>query len=232
MYHTVFQRDPEPGEIDLGKRFVESQTAVSPEKFSQARWQYGYGPVDAETGALESFTPMPHFTGTAWQGGPTLPAGDMGWSSLNSHGGHPGPPGFAAVRRWTAPYDATIAMDGELKHSSEQGDGVFGSVVASNGTVLWRGSAHNSAVATNFENIEVKAGDTIDLVVDCGANQSFDSFTWHPRIRVTDAPNSDLTQKRTWLSRLGFQGPPPPPMEPWAKYAQVLLMSNEFMFVD
>ena len=234
LYQTVFQRDPAPEEVDLGKRFLEHQDTSSPDQFAHPRWQYGYGPVNAATGALESFTPMPHFTGTAWQGGPTLPDPVSNWASLNSHGGHPGPTGFAAVRRWTAPYDATIAMDGDLKHGSAEGDGVFASAVASNGQVLWRGNAHNSNMASMIESFEVKAGDTIDLVVDCGASQDFDSFTWHPRFSVLAAADGDTSAGREteWRSRLGFQGPPPPPMEPWSKYAQVLLMSNEFMFVD
>jgi hypothetical protein len=234
LYQAVYQRDPAPEEIDLGKRFVEHQQTASPDAFAHPRWQYGYGPVNAATGALESYTPLPFFTGSSWQGGPALPDPKTDWASLHSHGGHPGPQGFAAVRRWTAPYDGTIAIDGDLKHGSAEGDGVFGSAVASNGQVLWRGSAHNSSTPTNFEGFQVKAGDTIDLVVDCGTNTSFDSFTWHPRIHVTAAADGDNSagREREWLSRLGFQGPPPPPIEPWGKYAQVLLMSNEFMFVD
>ena len=234
LYQAVFQRDPAPDEIALGKRFVEHQETASPDAFSHPRWQYGYGAVNPATGALETFTAMPHFTGTAWQGGPTLPDPATDWASLNSHGGHPGPAGFAVVRRWTAPYDAMIAMDGDLKHGSAEGDGVFASAVTSSGQVLWRGSAHNNSTTSVFDGLSVKAGDTIDLVVDCGANQSFDSFTWHPRIHVLAPADGDTSAGREteWRSRLGFQGPPPPPIEPWGKYAQVLLMSNEFMFVD
>jgi hypothetical protein len=234
LYHTVFQRDPAPEEVALGVQFVAGQETAAPDRFGERRWQYGYGPVNAETGLLESFTPMPHFTGTAWQGGPSLPDPQLDWVSLNSHGGHPGKPGLAAVRRWVAPYDATIALDGELKHGSPEGDGVFGRIVSSSGAVLWQGHAHNNQVQSEFTDIPVKAGDTIDLIIDCGANQSHDSFTWHPRIRAIQAAdgNNDAGRPREWLSRLGFDGPPPPPMAPWEKYAQVLMMSNEFMFVD
>lgn len=233
LYETVFQREPAPEEIALGKHFVTNQQTESPDQFSHPRWQYGYGRLNPETGVLESFTPMPYFTGSAWQGGPTLPDPATDWVSLNANGGHPGPAGFSAVRRWTAPYDGTIAMDGELKHGSAEGDGVLGYAVASNGQVLWRGSAHNNSTASAIERYDVKAGDTIDLVVDCGVNTSFDSFTWHPRFRVLASANdNNATREREWQSQLDFQGPPPPPIEPWGKYAQVLLMSNEFMFVD
>ena len=36
----------------------------------------------------------------------------------------------------------------------------------------------------------------------------------------------------TWNSSAEFSGPRAPPMNAWEKYAQVLLESNEFAFVD
>jgi len=234
LYHTVFQRDPEPHEIELGKRFVSEYGAAPPEAFANPRWQYGYGAVDTESGTLQSFTPLPHFTGSVWQGGPEIPDSKLDWASLRSHGGHPGGPGLAVVRRWTAPYDTVLSLEGELKHSTDQGDGVFGYVISSESGVLWQGHAFNKGIATNFSNVTVKAGETIDLVVDCGANQSFDSFTWHPRFFVPETMVAQVPagSNLEWLSRVDFAGPPPAPMAPWSKYAQVLLMSNEFMFVD
>lgn len=234
LYQTVLQRDPAPEEIDLGKQFIAQQDTAPPEKFDRRRWQYGYGPVNTEVGILESFTPLSHFTGSDWQGGPSRPDPTTGWVSLNANGGHPGPIGFAAVRRWTAPYDGTIALDGELKHGSAEGDGVYGYLISNTAGVLWQGHVHNSSVMSEFSGVAVKAGDTIDLVVDSGASESFDSFTWHPRIQMLEPAdgNNRAGRPREWLSRLGFEGPPPTPMEPWSKYAQVLLMSNEFMFVD
>jgi hypothetical protein len=37
-----------------------------------------------------------------------------------------------------------------------------------------------------------------------------------------------------WDARAGFGGPKAAPqtLDPWAKYAQVLLLSNEFIFID
>jgi mono/diheme cytochrome c family protein len=234
IYHTVFQREPAEDEIALGRDFVATHTANAPDRFAKPRWQCGYGNLNKEKGALESFTPLPHFTGTAWQGGPKMPDPDLNWVSLNARGGHPGPAGLSAVRRWTAPYDTTVSMVGDFKHGAKEGDGVLGYAILNAETELWQGHAHDGEAKSNFSNVLVKAGDTIDLVVDCGGNTSHDSFTWHPRIFVSElvADQAPAGGKREWLSRLGMTGPPPTPMEPWEKYAQVLLMSNEFMFVD
>jgi len=47
-----------------------------------------------------------------------------------------------------------------------------------------------------------------------------------------EAGGSDVKE---WHSQKGFHGPVPEmaePLDAWEKYAQVLLLSNEFMFVD
>jgi len=75
--------------------------------------------------------------------------------------------------------------------------------------------------------IEVKKGDRFDLVVDSQKTTNHDSFEWSPSFTLLDAPKPTL-----WSYQADFQGPQPPQMTPWELAAQVLLMSNEFMFVD
>ncbi|MCF6287371.1 MAG: DUF1553 domain-containing protein, partial [Candidatus Hydrogenedentes bacterium] len=234
LYHTVFQRDPDAEELSLGKQFIAAREGALPGEDPIPRWQYGYGPLDQETGLLTSFTPLPHFTGTTWQGGPKLPDPTLNWVSLHANGGHPGPHSFAAVRRWIAPTNMTVSITGKLKHGSPNGDGVFGYIISSSGALLWKGHAHNTAIPGNIAKIPVKAGEHIDFVLDCGIDQNSDSFTWHPRIRVAEGSSTEMPAggKREWVAQVEFAGAPPPPAAPWEKYAQVLLMSNEFMFVD
>jgi hypothetical protein len=38
--------------------------------------------------------------------------------------------------------------------------------------------------------------------------------------------------EQTWSARSDFTGPAPRPLDVWARYAQVLLETNEFSFVD
>ena len=35
-----------------------------------------------------------------------------------------------------------------------------------------------------------------------------------------------------WDSRTGFRGPLPKPLGSWSRYAQALLMTNEFAYID
>jgi hypothetical protein len=74
--------------------------------------------------------------------------------------------------------------------------------------------------------LEVKAGETIDFLIDPGATDTSDTFRWNPTI------GSDYG---TWDAKSQFAGPPPaktPTLTPWEQYAQVLLETNEFAFVD
>jgi hypothetical protein len=74
--------------------------------------------------------------------------------------------------------------------------------------------------------VEVKAGDTIDFIVDCHGTDTSDSFRWHPVIG---------SENGTWDAKAQFAGPPPAgpaPLKPWEQFAQVLLETNEFAFVD
>ena len=72
--------------------------------------------------------------------------------------------------------------------------------------------------------------------VDCGraGDIGFDSFTWKVTITkqaAAEAVAGDDTGSG-WNSAGEFAGPTPAPLSAWEKYAQVLLESNEFAFVD
>jgi hypothetical protein len=92
---------------------------------------------------------------------------------------------------------------------------------------------------TRVSGIHVTKGDTIDFVVDLGrgGDYSFDSFGWNVTITKEPAKGQAAGEDSgsTWDSASEFSGPPPAkpkPLSPWEKYAQVLLESNEFAFVD
>ena len=76
----------------------------------------------------------------------------------------------------------------------------------------------------------VETGDTINFVVSPGPTDSFDSHAWAPIVRYTG--DSQQSTRNEWRADVDFSGPPPPAMTPWERFAQVLLASNEFAFVD
>jgi hypothetical protein len=173
---------------------------------------------------------LPHFTGTAWQGGPELPDPELGWVTLNAEGGHPGnDPQHAAIRRWVAPWAGQFRLTGTLRHGSEQGDGVRGCVISDRQGLIAEWTTHNATVETSAASVSVSAGEAVDLLVDCRSGPSFDGFSWTVTIRL-ESEQEGL--RREWNSSVGFRGPRAAPLGPWERLAQVLLMSNEFTFVD
>ena len=236
LYEVAYQREPDHDELKLALRFVEAEARVPTEPPDTPVWQYGYGEFDEAAKRVKEFHPLSHFTGSAWQGGEKLPDGQIGWVLLNATGGHPGnDPRHAAIRRWTAPQEAKLAINGTLKHENEAGDGVRGRIVSSRVGVVGEWTVHHAKELTAVEPVEVKPGDTIDFVVDCRSGPDSDSFSWAPKIQlVRPYPDNSEALDKTWDAKDGFGGPreTPKPLDAWEKFAQVLLLSNELMFVD
>ena len=129
-----------------------------------------------------------------------------------------------------APVEAVVTIRGSIKHANEKGDGVRARIVSDRGGVLGDWVAHDGREATGVERHRVAAGETIDFVADCRAEPSYDSFTWGPSIRLVENPGGLLVT--SWDARDDFHGPLPPRLTRWQQYAQVLLLTNEFAYVD
>ncbi|WP_218933521.1 PSD1 and planctomycete cytochrome C domain-containing protein [Rubripirellula lacrimiformis] len=155
-------------------------------KIPPLAWRYGSGTVDDAAGVIRDFVDLPHFTGTSWQGSATAPDAEFGWTILSASGGHPGNPAHPAIRRWTAPGDGQLSITGTLQHGSGNGDGVRSRVVSASGLMGdWR--IQNGTVETAVAAFAVRAGETIDFVTDCIANETSDSFSWPLKLTFTES---------------------------------------------
>ncbi len=235
LYRRIFGRAPSNRELELGLGFVQ-QGVVEPVVHRSGPWSYGSGEVDVAAGAVKGFTPLPHFTGSAWQGGPAWPDPALGWVMLNAQGGHVGNDlKHAAVRRWTSPRAGTVSIAGTLAHAAKEGDGVRVFVISGTRGILASWSLHAMEAKTELKGLPVKAGEILDFVVDCrpSGNIGFDEFAWAPLIRMEQEAAAKAVEKgEEWSAAAQFAGPAPVPFDPWTKYVQVLLLSNEFVFVD
>lgn len=230
LHRTLYQRAATKTEVAAALRFISAAEADSstapPPLPRETQWRYGTGEYDEMVKRLKSFNPLPHFTGAAWQGATQWPGGETGWAQLNAEGGHPGNTrAHACVRRWIAPRDGTVNISGALKHEPEQGDGVRGFIISSRDGELKAANVHKTKVEMTATNIVVKAGDTLDFIVDIGGGLGYDQFLWAPVISADGGK---------WEARTEFNGPSPAPqlLTAWEQYAQVLLLANEFAFVD
>ncbi len=215
LYAIVFGRAPTGPETAAAAAFLGEPRSPGPAPAPPA-WEYGT--------LAEDFQPLPHFTGKAWQSGPARPGSRHGWAALDAGGGRPGEGAArAVVRRWRAPREGTVSLHGAIAHVEKEGDGVTARIVHSAAGELGSWTLKSSKAAAEPEGVRVTAGDTLDFVVECRSDARGDAFTWSPVVRMG---------KTEWNASSDFSGPAPAPRTPWERLAQVLLLSNEFLFVD
>ena len=125
---------------------------------------------------------------------------------------------------------------GTISHPSDQGDGVRARIVSSRVGSLGEWTAKNSNTPVKLDRVEVRRGEHLDFVADCRQTVEFDSFHWSPVIKVVPSGRPSADEPREWNAKSDFSGPQKPsekrPLTAWEKYAQVLLLANELMFVD
>ncbi|MBI1783952.1 DUF1553 domain-containing protein, partial [Candidatus Sumerlaeota bacterium] len=237
IYREIYRRDPSAEEEEIGRKFIEEEARV-PSAPSNRAWQYGYGEFNSESNSLVSFTPLPHWTGSSWQGSGKMPDPDLGWVTLTARGGHPGGDlKHCAIRRWVVPRDGVVRVSGEIAHPHEDqdhGDGIHAHLAKSGAQVADWLVAHQK-IEASVDQIEVKEGETLDFIVDCRENESYDSYAWSPKIAYagTAAPANQIgDDPMDWDAADDFGGPSPDPLNPWEQFTQALLLSNEFVFVD
>ncbi len=230
MFRLVFQRAATPRQVEAALAMVRAQELdrdTAPPL--AADWRYGFGAFDEKTQRTVNFTKLPHFNGTAWQGGPAWPDGKLGWVQVSATGGHAGnDAAHAAIRRWVAPRDMKIAIRSTLAHQEEPGDGVRGRIVSGRHGPLKVATIHNGRAEMDVKMFEVKAGDTLDFMVDLAGSLNSNMFTWEVVIEAVARENT----RSIWKSREDFHGPGPRGLDPWEQLAQVLFSSNEFVFIE
>ena len=170
-------------------------------------WQYGYGGYQVDQQRITAFQALPHWSGSQWQGGDTLPDPKLGWSLLHANGGHPNSAQRPVIRRWTAPANGSITIEGSLSHPSPNGDGVRGRVVSSEHGLLGEWVVQKSSSDTKIASLKVSAGETLDFVVDSRTNHTSDSFQWIVKLVLV----GDDSSNQTFASNTGFRGPSPAP---------------------
>ena len=241
LYRALYQREPTPPQAAAAVRFVadaEANQPQAPKPPPENQWRYGWGEYDETTRKLKGFAALPHFTGKAWQGGPNWPDAKLGWAQLTADGGHTGNDlQHAVIRRWIAPRDCVVSIAGRIAHETSAGDGVRAFIFSSSAGQLRTVTVHNSAEELRVPTTAVKAGDTIDFIVDYRANLNSDEFKWAPVITElnTAAAAGAAVPVKEWDAKKDFRGvdvPALPALKPWEQLVQVLLSANEFLFVD
>jgi len=224
LFQTLFQRDPSASEISMAQQYLQAQAAKDVKPVTgKEDWSYGYGYYDPKTKQVR-FRAMTDNTANTYTGGKK-----GGSAYLSAAGGMPGSVAkFGVIRRWTAPKDGRIFISGPLTHKEKEGDGIAARVVSSRAGEVGAWNLKQSRQDVVIEHMDVKAGDTVDFIVDCRANSEGDRFVWLPVIRMEDGPEWNARAQFTLPSKSKEQTP----LNSWEKLAQALFLTNELIYVN
>ena len=238
MFNIAYQRPPSEEELSAMKEFVSRvDFGDGPEPPTPSPWRYGYGPYDPDTGHTSSFTPFDHYVNGSWQPLEEYPNDTFGHAKLGAKYSHTGnTEAHSVIKRWVVPRDGKLQIKARLRHENENGDGVVGYITSSRIGLIHHYSAHNNFDDAKHVGIPVQAGDTIDFIASPDGSPSYDTFQWSINLEM-DRPEDSEGQSfiTDWEARADFAGPPeapPEPLDSWGQLAQVLLLTNEFMYVD
>jgi len=236
MIALAYGRPAEEGELQIALRFLVrmQRSPLTVDESALPAWQYGYGELGATSRKLLTYTPLPKFTGSAWQGGDTLPDKALGWVTLNASGGHPGDAQHAAIRRWVAPRDMTVSITGQVNHPSPNGDGILAVICHNQNEVLAVKSVAHGSADLAVPSLKVRRGDTLDFVADSQETVTSDSFNWAPVIEQIGGSAGPGGSPKQWSAAQEFGGPQEKVLllTAWEVYAQALFLTNDFLYVD
>jgi hypothetical protein len=174
---------------------------------------------------------MTTFANGRWQLVPQRVRGEQrnGLAGLTPQGGVTSRE-FSAIRRWTAPRDGFVSIDATLSQPPKTTDPVIGCIVSSQTGYLgaWNASS-KPGTPIKIPRVMVKRGDTIDFVAQTRTSGKAASFGWAPIIHMEGGPGA-LSQ---WNAAKDFtDGETGKRLGAWEKFAQVVLETNELIFIN
>jgi hypothetical protein len=240
MYHRVLARDPKPDEVELAQRFAADATALNAEK--NFRWSYGTMKFARTPEGKPSFTEFQAFTQLTDKGGngqkiwspaPKIPDPKWGHVFWANYGAHAAPNEYIVTARWHVPTDMKISIDSVMTRSSDRGDGVRAWVYNERTGILAEQlcTPQNKKVSIQLT-ADVKRGDTLCFIVHNEGGTDSDSFDWQPTISRADTGEVLTNAKTDFCDSSRWPIGRARPQSALSQIAQVLLMSNEFMFED
>jgi hypothetical protein len=232
-FRRVLSRQPNSAELKEAEAFLQQSARPAVGVIDRrSLWSYGTANINDQFAVLQ-FAPLSVFQDGRWQAGKQYPdAGVLGYASLGKESGHtPRGSHRAVVRRWQAPLSGHIHVLGMMGHSSERGDGVQATIWAGQQR-LFSSRQKDSRRPYGPLTAKIQKGDHVDLVMSPGESDSFDSFFWRIQIKLIGDDGEVMEADSTKDFSGPFQPESMQPLDRLGQLAQVLLMSNEFAFVD
>jgi len=242
IYQRLLLRNPLPDEVELAQRFIADAAVLDAEK--SFRWSYGTLMLTRAADGKPSFSgfePFKHLTERGggsqrlWSPSEKIPSADAKWGHAfwANYGGHPPPKDLTVTARWHVPTDLKVTINATLSRKTDRGDGVRAWIHNSRTGVLseYFCTPQNKQLPTQLTT-DVKKGDVLSFIVHNEASTDSDSFEWQPRITRADTNELITDAKADFCDSGRWPFGRARPQSPLSQLAQVLLISNEFMFLD
>lgn len=234
LFIRVLGRPATEDELLMSTQFLESSLNPAGLRPDPRRmWEYGRATIDAR-GFVVKFDKFAVFEQERWQFSSTYPDPnpEAGYAQLTSENGHPGAGlNGAVVRRWIAPGDGTVTVSGIMGHREDKGDGIR-ATFAIGDHVVWQEVQKANNRPYGPETWPIKKGQTLDLIADDNGTTAFDGFFWRANVQFLSSEGRVVESN----SVEDFSGPlsdeVAQPLSRREQLAQLLLLSNEFAFVD
>ncbi len=224
-YQLALGREPTDSELSTAVAFLGNSRTPSPPTGRTVYWEYGLANWDGQTNQLGGFEALKEFDADSWKD-----ANKAGRAKLTAQGGQTtNAANLAIIRRWIAPAAGQIQIDGVFLPK----DASAVAVVWSNRQgIVARQQGSVTEVRTEVNNLKVVAGETLDFFVEPNSSLANIEFDWRFTVAAVNSPSIG---KMVWNSSGHFDGPAPAvgaPLTVKQQFAQVLLVTNEFVTLD
>lgn len=223
LFRKTLSRLPSDEELKKALNFVTNQG----KKFGYKSPKIEYGIAQFENNQLTKFQKFDFYKAEVWRFKGKFPHEKYEYASLRKDGGHPGG-NFPVVTRMTVFLGGVVKFNGELHHPDKNGNGVM-AYFYRNGSEIGKWHSKHNRKLTELT-LEVKAGDIIDLAVGPNGDHGFDTYHWRKKIILNQGGSDyEIDFNNSFGNKQGAESNN---FSVWDALAQVMLMSNEFLYVD
>jgi len=229
LYKICFQREPNPLEIKIGLRYMEDAMKEDmTDVKKEYNWKYGYRVTSANK------TLSPFFEFNKFEKDIYSSTNDYFKGMTITRGGGTLPPNqnFFLDRQWNSPRKGSFEIKGTFSSKSIKGQSDTVLHVYKNSKPLKSFNVIDGKEISIELTIDLEVGDKLDFLTS-NISKTNKDFTLN--IKINELKDENSLTPITWNSNTDFKAPiskNDKELNSWERYAHVLMMSNEMIFIN
>ncbi len=233
LYQRIFQRLPSAEEKRLLIDWVSTAEPADYQPRLSGTWRALYAPDQGEDTSRAQVFPL--FHEEMWKTGKDLAQAPVPFLHMGAKSGHVGNK-HLLIFRWFAGGTGEVRLRGHLRRSQKGGKDLAWFIASSADLVKQSGVLKENGQSSLLSPwVSVKAGDTIDLVLNAPNGDVCGGVTWNLAIEGAEEKGGKIRVISDWEKDFPTTNRPiPAPTigDPWADVIQMLWSSNEFHFIE